>query len=96
MNHFKRTKSNDIVDLSILFPNVINKISISSTIQASSNLFKPQKSLSPTATNDEPRPTIRNARQPDQTPPCNVLISRKTIIFESTRRPPTRERSIRG
>lgn len=62
MNHFKRTKSNDIVDLSILFPNVINKISISSTIQASSNLFKPQKSLSPTATNDEPRVQLFETR----------------------------------
>lgn len=71
MNHFKRTKSNDIVDLSILFPNVINKISISSTIQASSNLFKPQKSLSPTATNDSKReatrsnPSLQRAHKPE-------------------------------
>lgn len=44
---------------------------------------------------DQRRPTRSNRGERIGNPPSNVLISRKTIIFESTR-PPTRARSIRG
>lgn len=49
-----------------------------------------------TVTNDDQREATRSNRgERIGNPPSNVLISRKTIIFESTR-PPTRARSIRG
>lgn len=77
--------------------------------QTSSNMFEPIPSI-PNIAKSLPRPheirSNRDQRRPTRSnpikrgerignPPSNVLISRKTIIFESTR-PPTRARSIRG
>lgn len=77
--------------------------------QTSSNTFEPIPSIPniaksvpvptksvQTVTNDDQREATRSNRgERIGNPPSNVLISRKTIIFESTR-PPTRARSIRG
>lgn len=77
--------------------------------QTSSNTLEPIPSI-PNIAKSLPRPheirSNRDQRRPTRSnpikrgerignPPSNVLISRKTIIFESTR-PPTRARSIRG